>query len=67
MRQTHTYVILRISSPAFYEIKAMLEEAGYQHAFHHDPDVDAQGGDDPAPSEPVIDMRGIAVGVDHAR
>lgn len=49
MRTTHTYAILEISQAAYEEIKAKLEAAGYQHAFH-----DNDG-------EIVIDMHGIAV------
>jgi hypothetical protein len=50
IRQTHTYVILELSAPAFDEIKQKLEEAGYQHAFHSD-----------SREGIVIDMHGIAV------
>lgn len=46
---TYTYAILEISRAAYEEIRAKLEAAGYQHAFHKDD------------GEPVIDMHGIAV------
>ncbi len=50
LRQTHTYVILDISSAAYAEIKSLLEKAGYQHVFHRDlEDVI------------LIDMQGIAL------
>ncbi len=49
VRQTHTYATLEISQSAFDEIKAKLEVAGYQHAFHQDGD------------KLLIDMHGIAV------
>lgn len=45
MRTTHTYAILEVSAAAYEEIRALLEAAGYQHAFHDD----------------VIDMHGIAL------
>jgi hypothetical protein len=49
IRQTHTHSVLRISTPAYNEIRTLLEAAGYQHAFSSD-----QHG-------PLIDMHGIAV------
>lgn len=45
MRTTHTYAILEVSAEAYAEIRALLEAAEYQHAFHDD----------------VVDMHGIAV------
>lgn len=45
MKTTHTYAILEISAGAYAEIRALLDAAGYQHAFHDD----------------VVDMHGIAV------
>lgn len=45
MRSTHTYTILEVSAEAYEEIRALLEAAGYHHAFHDD----------------VIDMHGIAL------
>lgn len=51
-RSTHTYVLLEISEGAYLEIKKKLEEAGYGHAFHENPD---------APDSPRIDMHGIAL------
>jgi hypothetical protein len=50
IRQTHTYAVLEISAAAYNEIKAKLEAAGYDHAFHEN---DRHGE--------VIDMHGIAV------
>lgn len=51
-RSTHTYVLLELSESAYEEIRQKLEAAGYQHAFHSNPD---------APASPRIDMHGIAV------
>ncbi len=48
-RSTHTYAILELSKPAYDEIRAKLDAAGYQHAFHDDG---------------VIDMHGIAVNIE---
>lgn len=45
MSSTRTYAILEVSAAAYEEIRALLEAAGYQHAFHDD----------------VIDMHGIAL------
>lgn len=42
---TYTYAVLEISSDAYEEIKAKLQKAGYDHAFH----------------DRVIDMHGIAL------
>lgn len=50
MRSTYTYVTLEVSSAAYQEIKALLEKAGYQHAFHED----RQDG-------VLIDMHGLAL------
>ncbi len=44
---THTYAVLEVSQAVYDEIRAKLEAAGYDHAFHEDPDV--------------IDMHGIAL------
>lgn len=52
MRTTYTYVLLELSESAYEEIRAKMEAAGYQHAFHENPD---------APASPRIDMHGIAV------
>lgn len=51
---TYTYVVLRVSPAAYAEIREKLAQAGYQHAFHGDRDGE------------VIDMHGIALGVDQA-
>lgn len=53
---THTYAILDVSPEAYAEIRAKLEEAGYQHAFH----TRVRDG------EEVIDMHGIALRADDA-
>ncbi len=47
--RTRTYAILELSDGAFEEIKAKLEEAGYQHAYDNDE------------GRTIIDMHGIAV------
>jgi len=52
VRTTYTYAILNISEAAYEEIRAKLEKAGYQHAFHENED---------APVSPLIDMHGIAL------
>jgi hypothetical protein len=49
IRMTRTYAILPVSPAAYAEVRAALEAAGYQHAFHR------EGG------EEVIDMQGIAL------
>jgi hypothetical protein len=46
---THTYAILDVSPTTYAEIRALLERAGYQHAFD---EVDGQQ---------VIDLHGIAL------
>lgn len=46
---SRTYVILPLSSAAYAEIRAALENAGYDHAFHQDD------------GRLVIDLHGIAV------
>lgn len=43
MRATHTYAVLDISQEAYDEIRAKLEEAGYQHAFMPDGEIDMHG------------------------
>jgi hypothetical protein len=55
MTRTHTYAILEISKEAYLEIKAKLEEAGYQDQFYPNEEN---------PESPVIDMHGIAVAPD---
>lgn len=50
IKVTHTYAVLDISKEAYQEIRRLLEEAGYSHAFHKD---------DERPE--VIDMHGIAI------
>lgn len=49
---TRTYVILHVSEAAYEEIRKKLADAGYEHAFHHNPE---------APASPRIDMHGIAL------
>src|SRR5208282_5906413 len=51
-RVTYTYAVLMISKPAFDEIKAKLEAAGYQGQF-----VKTADGIE-------IDMRGIGIAID---
>lgn len=43
MRSTHTYVVLEISQDAYDEIRKKLEEAGYQHAFMKNGEIDMHG------------------------
>lgn len=49
-RHTYTYAVLEVSKAAYDEIRAKLEAAGYQHAFHSDSD-----------HPELIDMNGIAL------
>ena len=49
IRQTHTYAILEVSPAAYQEIRAKLEAAGHEQAFHDEDDGE------------VIDMHGIAL------
>jgi hypothetical protein len=45
----HTYAVLEVSPEAYREIRALLEAAGYEHAFHREHEGE------------VIDMHGIAI------
>jgi hypothetical protein len=54
LTQTRTYAVLEVSTAAYEEIRAKLEAAGYEHAFHEDD------------GRVVIDMHGIALGKDGA-
>lgn len=47
---THTYAVLEVSAAAYAEVRALLAQAGYRHAFH-----ETQAG------QAVIDMHGIAL------
>ena len=47
---TYTYALLDISAATYEEIKRLLQEAEYDHAFHDDGD-----------GHEVIDMHGIAL------
>jgi hypothetical protein len=49
LRQTHTYAKLVVSPACYNEIMHLLQEAGYDHAFHPDGD------------KVLIDMHGIAL------
>jgi hypothetical protein len=40
---TYTYAILEVSGPAYDEIRKKLEEAGYNHAFDEDGNIDMRG------------------------
>ncbi len=40
---THTYALLELSQAAYDEIRAKLEEAGYQHTFHEENRIDMHG------------------------
>ena len=53
---TYTYAVLEVSAAAYAEIKAKLEEAGYQHAFHENRGHGT-----------VIDMHGIALATEAPR
>lgn len=43
LTSTHTFVELELSPAAYAEIRAKLEEAGYQHAFAEDGAIDMHG------------------------
>jgi hypothetical protein len=43
LTQTHTVVLLELSSAAYQEIRAKLEAAGYHHAFHEEGWIDMTG------------------------
>ena len=47
---TYTYVILDVDAAVYRQVRRLLEEAGYEHAFHCDLD-----------GVEVIDMHGIAL------
>jgi hypothetical protein len=49
MRTTRTYAILEVTPEIYNQIRKLLAEAGYEHAFHGDRDGE------------VIDMHGIAL------
>jgi hypothetical protein len=49
IRSTYTYAVLDVSAAVYDEIRAKLEMAGYEHAFHEDD------------GKVVIDMHGIAL------
>jgi len=51
---TYTYTELEVSAACHAEIRAKLEAAGYQHAFHRDDDRE------------VIDMHWIVLAVEPA-
>jgi len=40
---THTYALLGVSQGTYNEIRAKLTEAGYQHAFGDDGEIDMHG------------------------
>jgi hypothetical protein len=50
----HTYAVLQVSAAAYNEVRRLLEDAGYGHAFHQDDD------------RVLIDMHGIALSKDAA-
>lgn len=52
MRTTRTFALLEVSPALYAEVRAKLEAAEYDHAFHH---VDGRD---------VIDMNGIALAED---
>lgn len=43
LRQTHTYVTMDISRSAWEEIAAKMLEAGYDHVFMDDDEIDMHG------------------------
>lgn len=59
MRTTHTYAELRVSEEAYDEIRALLEAAGYQHAFMEDGAIDMHGI---GLTKPPLDCKGVVIG-----
>lgn len=51
IHQTHTFAQLEVSQRTFDEIKQLLSDAQYQHAFHYDTEEKVN----------TIDMHGIAL------
>ncbi len=49
MKQTHTYAVLEVPRAVYAAVRALLDRADYQHAFHTKDDGE------------VIDMHGIAL------
>ena len=47
MRNTRTYAVMKVSTATFQEVKAKLEEAGYDQALHND--------------DKTLDMHGVAL------
>jgi hypothetical protein len=43
MKVTHTYATLELSPQAYAEIRAKLSEAGYDHAFDSNGEIDMHG------------------------
>lgn len=43
IKQTHTYVTLEVSQAAYNEIATKLREAGYDHVFGDDGEIDMHG------------------------
>ena len=41
--QTHTYALVEVSKRAYKEIYAKLKDAGYQHAFNDEGEIDMNG------------------------
>jgi len=59
---THTYAVLEVSPAAYREIRALLEAAGYEHAFHRTAhEVFREGKREGEIEVEVIDMHGIAL------
>jgi hypothetical protein len=50
LKQTRTYAVLTVSKECYDEIMHLLQDAGYDHAFHTE-----------HPGKVLIDMHGIAL------
>lgn len=43
MTYTHTYVVLEVSAATYDEIASLLRDAGYDHVFGDDGEIDMHG------------------------
>jgi hypothetical protein len=43
LRQTHTYALLGVSQRTYSEVAALLHNAGYDHCFGPDGEIDMHG------------------------
>lgn len=67
MSATHTYSVLGVSKRTYNEIRAKLKAAHYEHAFQRTTSFTQSGTGLDVAEEEVIDMHGIALGVEPPR